>query len=187
MRYCIPFAVCVELRRRTSAERSYSIKALSHVYPVPMKRHLPGVLYAGDSTEACVSNLFAQSTWTNVGSDTRSDRRCRAQYNDAMAHCCQQPWRLSRPILIKFTSATAFRVIGENLSFIGVGDINNDCAPVECFISHWPTLFTIPHQGMESGWQRKIACFNLIGSAYPVTALRVNPAIRTNRAGQRFG
>ena len=184
--YAGPYAVLhtvADLCRITTTDISGKIvlnKALSHVYPAD-ETLISSVLYAG-TLQARVSNLFAQSTWTNVWSDTLIGSEPLAQYNDV-----QWPIVVSNlgayqdRILIKFTSATAFRVIGENLGFIGVGDINNDCAPVNALTGQ--PYFTIPHQGWGSGWATENCLrFNLIGSAYPVTALRaVQPSEPTGQ------
>jgi hypothetical protein len=139
------------------------------------------VLYAG-TLQARVSNLFAQSTWTSVWSDALIGSEPLAQYNDV-----QWPIVVSNlgayqdRILIKFTTTTAFQVIGENLGFIGIGDINNDCAPVNALTGQ--PYFTIPYQGWGSGWATgNCLRFNLICSAYPVTALRaVQPSEPTGQ------
>lgn len=73
--------------------------------------------------------------------------------------------------MVKFTSAIAFQVIGENLGIIGVGDINNDCAPINP-ISSQP-YFTIRYQGWGSGWATgNCLRFNLIGAVFPVGVVR---------------
>jgi len=184
--YAGPYAVLhtvADLCRITTTDISGKIalnKALSHVYPSD-EALISSVLYAG-TLQARVSNLFAQSTWTNVWSDTLIGSEPLAQYNDV-----QWPIVVSNlgayqdRILIKFTSATAFQVIGENLGFIGIGDINNDCAPVNALTGQ--PYFTIPHQGWGSGWATgNCLRFNLVGAAYPVTALRaVQPSEPTGQ------
>lgn len=155
-------------------------KALSHAYPADESR-CSAVLPIG-TMQARVSNLFAQSTWTSVWSDELIGSEPLAQYNDA-----QWPIDVSNlgaytdRMLVKFTSATAFQVIGENLGIIGVGDTTQDCAPVNSLTGQ--PYFTIPHQGWGAGWATgNCLRFNLIGANYPIDLIRaVQPSDPTGQ------
>lgn len=145
-------------------------KPLSHTYPAEDSR-VSSVLYIG-TLQARVAHVFAQSTWTSVWSDTLIGSAPLAQYNDA-----QYPILVSNlgaypdRFLVQFTSSTAFRVIGENLGIIAIGDTTQDCAPLNSLTGQ--PYFTIQYEGWGSGWATgNCLRFNLIGACYPVDLIR---------------
>ena len=145
-------------------------RALSHVYPSGSTR-VSGVLYVG-TLQARVSALFAQSSWDSVWQDTVRGSVPLAQYN-ATLYPIQGHNSGAYPdrFLIQFTSSTAFRVIGENLGLIAVGDVNTDCTPMNLLTGQ--SYFTVDHRGWGSGWATgNCLRFNLIGAAYPVDLIR---------------
>lgn len=153
-------------------------KALSHVYPEDEAR-VSGVLYAG-TLQARVSTVFAQSTWDGVWSDELRGSAPLADYNDALypiatSNAGAYPDR----ILVKFTSSSAFQVIGENLGLIATGDIAQNCAPVNSLTGE--TYFTLDYRGWGAGWATgNCLRFNLIGAAFPVDLVRaVQPSAPT--------
>lgn len=159
-------------------------KAVSHDY-VAEESLVSGVLFAG-TLQARVANLFAQSTWTGVWSDSRIGSAPLAQYDDTnWPVVVSNLGAYTDRILIQFTSATAFNVIGENLGVIGTGTISVDCAPVNS-LSGQP-YFTIPYQGWGTGWSTgNCVRFNLIGAAYPVALIRaVQPSQPTGQDPDR--
>ncbi len=148
-------------------------KACSHAYPIDdtYPSYVSNVLYAG-TLQARYSNLFAQSTWTSVWSDILIGSAPLAQYNDTL-----YPLTVSNlgaytdRMLIKFTSSTAFQVIGENLGLIATGTINEDCAPVNSLTGQ--PYFTIDYRGWGAGWATgNCVRFNLIGANTPVDLIR---------------
>jgi hypothetical protein len=174
--YSSPYAVShtvADLARIVATDINGTLnfnKALSHVYPEDVSR-VSGVLYVG-TLQARITGLFAQTTWTNVWSDSRIGDAPLAQYNNV-----QYPIVVSNAgaypdrFLIKFTSATAFQVIGENLGLIGVGDINNNCAPINVLTG--VAYFSINYHGWGSGWATgNCLRFNLVGASYPVDVIR---------------
>lgn len=153
-------------------------RALSHDYPADDAR-VSGVLFAG-TLQARYTHLFAQSTWTNVWSDSRIGDAPLAQYSDALypigvSNVGAYPDR----ILIKFTGSTTFQVIGENLGLIGTGDTTQDCAPTNTLTGE--TYFTLDYRGWGAGWATgNCLRFNLIGAAYPVDLIRaIQPSTPT--------
>jgi len=145
-------------------------KAVSHTFPANTSK-LSGVLYAG-TLQARITKLFAQSTWTSVWQDSLIGTEPLAQFNDA-----QYPIQLTNAgaypdrILIKFTSATAFQVIGENLGLIGIGDTSTDCSPLNSLTG--VAYFTIPYLGWGLGWATgNCLRFNVISAAYPIDLIR---------------
>ena len=155
-------------------------KQLSHDYPAG-ESFVSGVLYCG-TLQARVSNLFEQASWDGVWSDALRGSAPLAQYSDALypiavTNAGAYPDRF----LIKFTSATAFQVIGEQLGLIAVGDVNTDCAPVNSLTSK--VYFTIDQRGWGSGWATgNCLRFNLVGAAYPADVIRaVQPSQPTGQ------
>ncbi|MCB1824224.1 MAG: hypothetical protein KDJ54_06415 [Candidatus Competibacteraceae bacterium] len=184
--YTSPYAIIhtvADLARLTAVDINGTLslnKPLSHDYPADDSR-VSGVLFAG-TLQARVSTLFAQSTWTSVWSDALIGSEPLAQYNDAqwpivVSNLGAYPDR----ILVQFTSATAFNVIGENLGLIGTGTTSVDCAPVNSLTGQ--PYFTIPYQGWGAGWATgNCLRFNLIGAAYPVDLIRaVQPSEPTGQ------
>lgn len=103
-------------------------KALSHAYPAGSyvsSALLIGDLYAG------TSDPFSQSAWTGEWSDAPIGSQPFAQYDSVLwpievtnDGATQERW------LIQFTSPSAFKLIGERLGQIAIGDVNTDLAPV---------------------------------------------------------
>lgn len=90
-----------------------------------------------------------------------------AQYPIAVTNAGAYPDR----ILIKFTSSTAFQVIGENLGLIGIGDTSTDCSPLNSLTG--VAYFTIPYLGWGLGWATgNCLRFNIISAAYPIDLIR---------------
>jgi hypothetical protein len=145
-------------------------RAVSHLY-VADDSYASGVLFIG-TLQARYTNLFAQSTWTSVWSDTLIGSAPLAQYNDtAYPVIVSNAGAYKDRILVKFTSATAFQVIGEQLGVIAIGNINEDCSPVNQLTSQ--PYFTLDYRGWGIGWATgNCIRFNLIGANYPVDLIR---------------
>lgn len=174
--YPAPYTVShtvADLARITATDINGTLafnKALSHAYPADDSR-VSGVLYVG-TLQARITGLFAQTAWTSIWSDARIGDEPLAQYNNI-----QYPISVSNAgaypdrFLIRFTSSTAFQVIGENLGLIGVGDINNDCAPINALSS--VAYFSIDRRGWGAGWSTgNCLRFNVVGANYPVDVIR---------------
>lgn len=184
--FSAPYAVLhtiADLARLVAVDISGKLslnKALSHAFPADESR-CSAVLPIG-TMQARVSNLFAQSTWTGEWSDTLIGSEPLAQYNDA-----QWPIVVSNlgaytdRMLVKFTSATEFQVIGENLGIVGTGSTTSDCAPVNSLTGQ--PYFTVRHQGWGAGWATgNCLRFNLIGANYPIDLIRaVQPSEPTGQ------
>lgn len=119
-----------------------------------------------------MSLSFTQNTWVNVFSDAPVGGSPSSTYNFATyplivtdKSCIQERWA------IVFTSATAFRVIGESVGQIGVGDINTDTAIIN------PTTgqpyFTLKALGWGGGWSAgNVLRFNTAAANYPIWLAR---------------
>lgn len=155
-------------------------KALSHAYPADDSR-CSAVLPVG-TMQARVSNLFAQSTWTGVWSDELIGSEPLAQFDDASYPIIvSNRGAYTDRVLVRFTGATAFDVIGENLGVIGNGTTGANCAPVNP-LNGLP-YFTIPYQGWGSGWATgNCLRFNLIGANHPIDLIRaIQPSAPTGQ------
>jgi hypothetical protein len=145
-------------------------KQLSHDYPAD-DSYVSGVLYVG-TLQARYTNLFAQSTWTSVWSDTRIGDPPLAQYNDVT-----YPLGVSNlgaykdRFVLRFTSSTAFGCYGENLGYLGAGALTEDFAPVNLLTGQ--PYFTLDYRGWGGGWATgNCVRFNLIGANVPVDLIR---------------
>ena len=119
--------------------------------------YVSGMLYIG-TLQARYFNLFEQASWTGQWSDERIGDQPLASYNDALypivvTNAGAYPDRF----LVRFTSATAFQIVGEHLGLIGVGAINEDCAPQNPDHRVNPTSPSPQGAGAEDG-QRGTAC-----------------------------
>lgn len=159
------------VNRVSHAEKTLTLaRAVSHTYPADEAR-ASSVLWIG-TMQARYANLFAQSTWDSVWSDSLRGSEPLAQYDDAsFPISVTNESAYTDRILIKFTNATLFQVIGENLGIIADGTINADCAPVNPHTGQ--PYFTLDHRGWGSGWATgNCLRFNLIGACHPVDLIR---------------
>jgi hypothetical protein len=146
------------------------LRPVSHAYPQD-ESYVSGMLYIG-TLQARYSNLFEQTSWTDVWSDALIGDAPLASFSDALypiavTNAGAYPDRF----LVRFTNSVDFQVIGENLGLIGVGDINHDCAPINPLTGQ--PYFRIPYQGWGGGWAAgNCLRFNLAAACYPVDAVR---------------
>lgn len=146
------------------------MSALTHDYPAD-ESYCSGVLFAG-TLQARVSNIFEQSSWTSVWSDDLIGSAPLASYNSALYPITvNNAGAYKDRILVRFTSATTFDVIGENLGYIGTGNTSTDCEPVNSLTGE--TYFRIDYRGWGLGWATgNCLRFNLHAAAYPVDLVR---------------
>jgi hypothetical protein len=144
--------------------------ALSYDFPAD-EAMVSGMLFIG-TLQPRVSHVFAQSTWTSVWSDARIGDAPLCQFADALYPIAvtgagAYPDRF----VVQFTSATAFRVIGENLGIIAIGDINTDCEPLNPLTGQ--AYFTIDYRGWGLGWSAgNCLRFNIAAACYPAALVR---------------
>ncbi len=145
-------------------------KAVSHVFPANTSR-ISGLLYIG-TLQARYTNLFAQSTWTSEWSDERIGDAPLAQYNDVtypigVSNLGAYPDRF----LFRLTGNTTFACYGEQLGYLGAGNINEDFAPINPLTN--AAYFSIDYRGWGAGWSTgNCLRFNLVGANYPVDIIR---------------
>ena len=145
-------------------------KPLTHNYD-PTNTIVGSVLVIGDM-KARYTRLFVQGTWSSEWSDEPVGEPVSANYNDTFypidvtnKGSIQERWSLV------FTSNTTFRIIGEISGFIGNGETNSHCSPIN------PTTnapyFTIKKEGWGSGWASGNALrFNTIAANHPIWVIR---------------
>ena len=145
-------------------------RPLTHNYPV-QGTFVASALVAGD-VRARVSLVLDQKTWTNEWSDALIGASADATYNDA-----QNPLvvtnrsALTERWAIKFTSNTAFDVIGEHVGVIATGNTGADCSPTNPETGQ--PYFTIRSAGWGAGWvQGNVLRINTIGALVPVWVAR---------------
>ena len=104
-------------------------RPLTHAYDAD-KAKVASVLIAGDLT-ARYTNLFDQSTWTGEFSDDLIGSAPSAEYNDTLYPIIvSNDGAITERMAIVFTSSTNFKLIGEHIGQIAVGDINTNFAPI---------------------------------------------------------
>jgi hypothetical protein len=148
------------------------LQPLSYNFPAGgTPARVSGMLYIG-TLQARVSNLFAQSTWISVWSDTRIGDAPLYQYLDSVypiqvTNAGAYPDRY----LIQFTSSTAFRLIGQNQGILAIGDITTDFEPISALTGE--RMMFIDYRGWGLGWATG-GClrFNVHAGCYPVEAVR---------------
>ena len=152
-----------------SGELSFT-RALTHNYPSGTS-YVSSALIAGD-LRARVERVFDQSTWNGSWSDDLAGSQATATYNHAVfpvtvtnAGAVTERW------IVRFTSTTAFEVIGENVGVIATGNTSTDCEPLNP-VTEAP-YFKIQALGWGSGWAAgNVLRINTIGAQFPVWVVR---------------
>lgn len=153
------------------------LRPVTHDYP--LGSYLSGLMFAG-TLQARISNIFEQTTWTGVWSDTRIGDQPLASYNAAVYPIVvTNAGAYEDNILFKFTSATTFQIIGENLGLIGTGSTGVTAAPINA-LTGLP-YFTVDYRGWGGGWATG-NCLRMKthAASYPVDVIRaVQPSSPT--------
>lgn len=114
------------------------------------KAVLSSALIHGD-LQARYHTLFEQTTWTSIWSDELIGGEPVASYNDsAYPLLVDNRSAIKERWLIKFTSSTAFEVIGETVGLIASGNTVTDLDPLNPETS--TPYFTMYASGWGSGW-----------------------------------
>ncbi|WP_369434220.1 hypothetical protein [Psychromonas sp. MME1] len=145
-------------------------RPLTHAYDAD-KAMVSSVLIAGDLF-ARYTNLFDQSTWTGEFSDELIGGEPAAEYNDTIYPLIMtNDGAITERMAIVFTSSTNFKLIGEHIGQIAVGDVNTNFAPINP-ISGKP-YFTLNKLGWGTGWAtNNVLRFNSIGAVYQLNVIR---------------
>jgi len=118
--------------------------------------------------KARVLTVFDQTTWTNVWSDALIGEAAPATYNHVTypiavtnRGAIKERWR------VEFTSSTAFKVVGENVGQIAVGNTSTETAPINP--NNGAPYFILPALGWGTGWNSgNLLRFNTEAAAGPV-------------------
>jgi len=145
-------------------------KALSHDYAAA-DTYVSSALIIDDMW-ARANNVFDQTTWTGVWSDSLIGSQTNAQFNatDYPITVTNRGALTERWALI-FTSSTTFKIVGEHLGQIGTGNINEVCAPLRAAVNvpYW----SINPLAFGSGWSDgNVLRFNTIGANAPFQVAR---------------
>jgi hypothetical protein len=160
-------ALCVEAQITGDLRLS---RPLTHAYPAPGS-YVSSALIFG-TLQARAGEGFGQAAWTSEWADAPIGATILASYNQAAypiavtnAGAITERWALI------FTSATSFRVVGEEVGQIITGDINSTLSPVNPATG--VPYFTITTGGWGSGWvSGNVFRFNTVGAMPPAWVVR---------------
>lgn len=156
-------------------------RGLSHDYEAN-KAYVSSLLIAGDLW-ARYTNLYEQQTWTSEFADHLIGSPTTAQFNDADYPInVTNKGAITERWAIVFTSSTNFKLIGENVGQIAVGDINSDFAPNNP--NTGTPYLTINKLAWGAGWAtNNTVRFNTVGAIFPFWPIRTvlqGPAANDN-------
>ncbi len=153
-------------------------RPLSRAYPSTAR--VSSILSLGDLQGRAQAG-FPQSAWTGVFSDTVIGGTPSADYDDVnYPVLCTNEGAITERWAIEFTSSTAYRLWGERLGLIGVGNTATDFAPINPATS--APYFTLRALGWGLGWSA--------GNAYRFNTSGANASIwvaRSVRPSTPFG
>ncbi len=154
-------------------------RAITHDYP--LGSYLSSALVAGD-LKARVSVLFDQGTWNGTTwLDSVSGSAATGTFNDVLAPIVvTNKGAITERWALKFTSTSAFDLVGEHVGVLASGTINGETPPgggSPVFEYTNPATgaayFTIPAAGFGLGWSTgNILRFNTVGAMTPVWVVR---------------
>ncbi len=140
-------------------------RQLTHDFPA-LETYVSSAMIFGDMA-ARWTGLFEQETWTGEWSDSLIGDAPTASY-DSVTYplvvtnrgTLQERWA------IIFTSATSFKVVGEHVGQIAIGDTTNALAPVNPQTGQ--PYFSISELGWGAGWSTgNVLRFNTIAANHP--------------------
>ncbi|MDN2661853.1 hypothetical protein OW492_00510 [Psychromonas sp. 14N.309.X.WAT.B.A12] len=145
-------------------------RPLSHAYDAD-KAKVASVLVADDLFSR-YTNFFDQKTWTGDFSESLIGDEATVAYNDTLYPIeVTNDGCITERMAIVFTTSTAFKLIGENIGQIAVGDINTTFAPINP-VSGKP-YFTLNHLGWGAGWSAgNVVRFDTYGAVYQLNLIR---------------
>lgn len=152
-----------------SGEVSFT-RPLTHDYPADS--FVSSALIAGDLF-ARVSVLFDQYSWNNVWADAPIGDVATGTFNAAQFPIVvTNRGAVTERWCLRFTQASAYEVIGENVGVIATGNTAEDCAPPNPAAGGAP-YFRLPALGWGQGWAAgNVLRFNTVGAQFPVWVVR---------------
>lgn len=144
--------------------------SITHAFPATTTLVSSAALI-GDM-QARVENMFDQQTWANAWADAVSGSAASSTYNsNVYPIAVTNRGAIKERWVIMFTSATAFKVIGETVGEIALGDTSTNCAPTNPATG--VPYFTIQALGWGTGWSAGNAVrFNTAGANAPLWIAR---------------
>jgi hypothetical protein len=144
-------------------------RPITHDYP--LGSFLSSALIVGDMF-AEVNTVFDQASWAGAFSDVLVGDAATGTFNLAVNPIVvTNRGAITERWVVRFTSTSAFEIIGEHVGVIATGNTGTNCAPNN------PTTgvpyFTIPAVGWGSGWSiGNMLRFNTEGANFPVWVVR---------------
>src|SRR3569623_903636 len=144
--------------------------SITHTFPATDSIVSSAVLI-GDM-KARAANVFDQQPWTNVWADALIGNAASSTYNDVTYPITiTNRGSIKERWAIVFTSATAFKVIGETVGEIALCTTGTECAPVTPATG--VPYITIPALGWGAGWSaNNVVRFNTEGANSPIWIAR---------------
>ncbi len=145
-------------------------RPLTHAYPANESR-VSSALIIGD-LQARAFGMFSQQTWLGNWSDEREGNNTTAQYNETVypIEVTNRGAIAERWALI-FTNTNEFRVVGESVGQIAVGNTAADCSPMNPEMG--APYFTLKAGGWGAGWGNgNVLRFETAAANYPLWIAR---------------
>lgn len=146
-------------------------RPLTHVFPEGA--YVSSALVTGN-LKARVSLVFDQATWDGTSwADTLSGSAATGTYNTVAAPIVvTNKGAVTERWALRFTSTSAFQIIGEHVGVIGTGSINTETAPINPATGS--PYFTIPDAGgWGIGWAvGNIVRLNTVDANVPIWLVR---------------
>lgn len=137
-------------------------------------------VYQLGDLQARSANLFDQETWNGSFIDTIQGAPAAASYNNIDYPVeLENQSAVNERWAIVFTSATAFRCLGQNVGQVATGDVLNDFAPINPATNQ--PYFIICKTGWGGGWlPGNVLRFNTVAASKPAVLLRSVSAGHSN-------
>lgn len=146
------------------------LRPFTHDFPAGSS--ISGALLAGDMRSR-VPLLFDQASWDGTTfQDFLNGAAATGTYNDTLAPIgVSNVGTINERWVLRFTSTSAFQIIGEHVGLIGTSTINEDTSPINPNTGE--PYFTVLETGWGSGWATgNIVRFNTVGASFPFWIVR---------------
>lgn len=145
-------------------------RQVTHAYPVPGS-YVSSALMTGD-LRSRNSVLFDQASWDGSWVDTQVGSAATGTYNDILSPIeVSNVGASTERFALRFTSTTAFQIIGAHVGVIGTGTITTDTSPINPATNE--PYFTIRALGWGTGWSvGNVLRINTVGALFPLWIAR---------------
>lgn len=146
-----------------------AVNQISHDYPAGAL--VSSALIVGD-VQARVANVYDQQTWTGAWSDNLIGDETSAEFNDTTYPITvTNRGAITERWALVFTGTTSFKVVGESVGEIAIGDTSNPLNPINPN-THVP-YFQLNPLGFGNGWAAgRVLRFNTVGASHPMWLAR---------------